>query len=169
MNKWKKHILSYIWTPFLLAQIASMFILGLTNEAGLDALMYIGWIIWVISIIFGWLPIFVFRKKGGVPKGKSFVHTTVLVDNGLYSIVRHPQYTAGILLSLALILISQNWLIAILGIVVISLLYVDIIIADRYEIEKFGDEYKCYMKNVPRANFLLGIVRLLRRRSSKNR
>jgi protein-S-isoprenylcysteine O-methyltransferase Ste14 len=29
--------------------------------------------------------------------------------------------------------------------------------------EKFGDDYKAYMKKVPRANFLLGIIRRFRR------
>jgi protein-S-isoprenylcysteine O-methyltransferase Ste14 len=123
--------------------------------------MYAGWLIWVISVFFGWYPIFYFKRKGGVKKGDSFVHTTVLVDSGLYSIIRHPQYTSGILFSLSLILISQSWLIAITGIVVIPLLYLDIIMADKHEIEKFGDDYRCYMKRVPRTNFLLGIIRLL--------
>ena len=63
MDKWKKYVLSYIWTSLLLAQIASMFMSGLANEAGLDVLMYIGWMIWLISIVFGWLPIFVVKRK----------------------------------------------------------------------------------------------------------
>ena len=115
------------------------------------------------------MPIFVLKRKGGVPKGKSFVHTTVLVDSGLYSIIRHPQYTAGILFSFALILISQSWIIAAMGVVVISLSYIDILMADKYEVEKFGDAYKRYMKNVPRTNFLLGTIRLLRRRKGERK
>jgi protein-S-isoprenylcysteine O-methyltransferase Ste14 len=65
------------------------------------------------------------------------------------------------LFSLALMLISQNWLVACLGIAVIPLLYVDIMQADRHEIEKFGDDYRRYMEKVPRTNFLWGIVILL--------
>ena len=150
----------------MIAQIILVFVFGTVNEAGFKVLMYTGWVIWAFSVIFGWLPILVFRRKGGVAKGKSYVHTTILVDTGLYSIVRHPQYTAGILFSLALMLISQNWLIAAMGLIVILLLYVDILIADKYEIEKFGDDYKRYMKKVPRTNFLLGIFRILRHRIS---
>ncbi|MBL7110662.1 MAG: isoprenylcysteine carboxylmethyltransferase family protein [Bacteroidales bacterium] len=163
MKKWKLYILSCIWSPLLAAQIVLVFIFGMVNEVGLDIVMYIGLVIWGISFIFGWLPILVFKRKGGVPKGKSFVHTTVLVDSGLYSIVRHPQYTAGILFSLALVLISQSWLITAMGVIIITLLYVDILMADKLEVEKFGDDYKRYMKKVPGTNFILGIFRQLRR------
>ena len=129
--------------------------------------VYAGLAIWVISLVFGWMPIFVLKKKGGVTKGKSYVHTTTLVKSGLYSIVRHPQYAAGILFSLALVLISQTWLITVIGAVVIPLLYVDILKTDKYEVEKFGDEYKRYMKEVPRTNFILGIIRVLKRGKRK--
>jgi protein-S-isoprenylcysteine O-methyltransferase Ste14 len=159
MERWKMHILSCIWSPLLLAQFIIVFFLGIFNEAGLDWIMYVGWLIWAISLIFAWLPIFIFKRKGGVPKGKGYVHTTILVDSGLYSIVRHPQYTAGILFSISLILISQSWLIVAIGAVVILLLYTDILMTDKHEVEKFGEEYKLYMKKVPRTNFILGIIR----------
>lgn len=126
-------------------------------------LEYAGYAVWVVSMIFGWLPIFIFKKKGGVAKGKSYVHTTTLVTTGLYGIVRHPQYTAGILWSLALLLISQHVIVILLGIIVMPLLYIDIIKADQSAIKKFGDEYREYMKKVPRTNFMLGIFRHLKR------
>jgi len=66
-----------------------------------------------------------------------------------------------------LILISQSWIIAAMGVVVISLSYVDILMADKYEIEKFGDDYKRYMERVPRINFLLGIIRWARPKKRK--
>lgn len=162
MSQWKLYILSFIWVPLLVAQIIMVFIFGIFNEAGLDLVMYFGWVVWAISFIFGFVPIFTLKRKGEVAKGKSYVHTKVIVDTGLYSIIRHPQYTAGILFSFALILWAQNWLVLALGAVVIPLLYIDIVMADKHEIEKFGDEYKKYMERVPRANFILGIIRQLR-------
>lgn len=164
MSHWKDYILSCIWGPLLVAQIILVLFLGFYNAAGISVLLYIGWIIWVLSIIFGWLPIFVLKKQGGVAKGKSYVHTKTLVTTGIYSIVRHPQYTAGILFSLALVLMSQTVLIAIIGAVVIIPLYIDIVMADKHELSKFGEEYERYMKDVPRTNFISGISRLLRRR-----
>jgi protein-S-isoprenylcysteine O-methyltransferase Ste14 len=166
MKKWKMIILSYIWGPLLAVQLILVFAFGLYNKAGIDVVMWIGMGIWVLSAVLGWLPVLALKRKGGVPKGDSYVKTTVLVDTGLYSIVRHPQYTAGLLWSFALILISQTWIVAAIGAVVISSLYVDILIADKHELEKFGDDYRRYMQSVPRINFLLGILRLLRRRKT---
>jgi protein-S-isoprenylcysteine O-methyltransferase Ste14 len=51
-----------------------------------------------------------FRKKGGAPKGESIVHTTVLIDSGVYPAVRHPQYLGFMLFILALVLMFQHWL-----------------------------------------------------------
>jgi len=35
---------------------------------------------------------------------------------------------------------------------------------EQMSVEKFGDDYQLYMQEVPRMNFLLGIIRLLQRR-----
>jgi protein-S-isoprenylcysteine O-methyltransferase Ste14 len=164
MKQWKMYILSCIWGPLLVAQIILVFAFGFYNKAGLDAVMYIGLAIWILSAVLGWLPILVLKRKGGVARGESYVKTTVLVDTGIYAVIRHPQAAAGLMWSLALILISQSWIVTALGVVAISLGYVDILIADKHELEKFGDDYKRYMRSVPRINFIVGIIRLLRRR-----
>ena len=114
------------------------------------------------------LPTFEFRKKGGVKKDKSYIHTTKLVDTGIYSIVRHPQYITFIMFAIAGMLLFQHWIIILLGIPIIPLIYIDLIKADKDAIKKFGNEYKHYMRKVPRANFLLGIIRYIQRRNTKN-
>lgn len=119
----------------------------------------IGWPVFMVSGVFGWLPIFTLKKKGGVPKRKSYIHTTVLVDSGIYFIVRHPQYLAGILMSLALVLISQYWLSALLLIPVVVGFYWDSLRADRNLVEKFGGKYEVYMERVSGMNPLKGILR----------
>ena len=131
---------------------------------GLRALQWVGWGIWVLSLIFGIGPIFIFRRFGAVEKGKSYVQTTKLVDTSLYAIVRHPQYLAGILFNLALMLLAQHWLVMAIGIVSMGLVYLEILAADQEGLDKFGDEYRLYMQRVPRANFLLGLIRLILQR-----
>ncbi|MFW9935884.1 MAG: methyltransferase family protein, partial [Candidatus Thorarchaeota archaeon] len=80
-------------------------------------LAYIGVGLYVISgLAFGLLPIIEFRKKGRVRKGKSYIHTTKLVDTGIYSIVRHPQYVTFMLWAIAGMLLFQHWVIVLLGI-----------------------------------------------------
>ena len=136
----------------------------LSEVSQIAILAYIGVGLYVFSgIFFGMLPTFEFRKKGDVKKGKSYIHTTKLVDTGIYSIVRHPQYVTFIMWAIAGMLLFQHWFVILLGIPVIPLTYIDLIKADKDAIDKFGDNYKQYMKKVPRANFIFGIIRLLRR------
>ena len=161
-TSWRSYILATFAGVLTLAQLVSVFFLGADNVN--SVLRILGWIIWLLSIIFGVLPIIIFRARGGVAQGKSYMKTTLLVDDGLYGIVRHPQYLAGILLNLALILISQHWLVILLGFPAMVLTYIDIQKTDRNEIEKFGDAYRDYMERVPKINFILGIIRQLQNR-----
>ena len=116
------------------------------------------------GLIFGMLPVFEFRRKGRVKKGKSYIHTTKLVESGIYSIVRHPQYITFMLWAISGMFLFQHWIVIILGFPIIPLTYIDLINADKDGIKKFGDDYKQYIKRVPRANFLLGIILFLRRK-----
>jgi protein-S-isoprenylcysteine O-methyltransferase Ste14 len=115
--------------------------------------------------IFGVLPIINLRRKGGVAKGESYVKTTVLVDTGLYAIVRHPQGgTTWLLINLGILLIAWHWTSTVLGLLSMVLVYADTFKTDQACIEKFGDAYREYIQRVPRVNFVAGIVRLVWRR-----
>jgi protein-S-isoprenylcysteine O-methyltransferase Ste14 len=57
----------------------------------------------------------------------------------------------------------QHWIVILLGIPIIPLTYIDLLNADKRLIKKFGAEYNQYMQRVPRANFVLGVIRRLRR------
>ncbi|MEE4194111.1 MAG: isoprenylcysteine carboxylmethyltransferase family protein [Anaerolineae bacterium] len=120
----------------------------------------IGWGVMWISAIFGWLPILTFRRKGEV-QGRSYIHTTVLVDSGIYAIVRHPQYLAGILLNIALFLITMHWTVLVLGGIGAVITYLGTFAEEKETLEKFGEAYREYQKKVPRLNFILGILRLV--------
>ena len=122
-----------------------------------------GWGILWVSAIFGWLPIFTLKRWGGVAKGKSYIHTTQVVDRGIYSIVRHPQYLAGILMGIALAFIAQHWIVSVFGVAAVVVYYVSTFDEEERALEKFGDDYSKYKQRVPRVNFLLGIVRAVRR------
>jgi protein-S-isoprenylcysteine O-methyltransferase Ste14 len=158
---------NFVPVTFVTILFISQIIIGiylLSEVSQIEILAYVGVGLYVVSgMAFGWLPVIEFRKKGGVRKGKSYIHTTKLVDTGIYSIVRHPQYVTFILWAIAGILLFQHWIIILLGIPVVPLTYIDLIKADNNAIKKLGDDYKAYMKKVPRANFLLGIIRRIRK------
>jgi protein-S-isoprenylcysteine O-methyltransferase Ste14 len=147
---------------FVLQIIIGIYLLSEISQN--EILAYIGVGMYVFSgMVFGALPVFEFRKKGEVQKGQSYIHTTKLVDTGIYSVVRHPQYLTFILFGIAGILLFQHWIVILLGLPIIPLTYIDLIKADNDAIEKFGEDYRAYMKKVPRANFLLGIIRRFRK------
>ncbi len=159
MKNEKMILMAIVLTLVAVGQIILAYVLY--NKDGNKAIINIGWVILWISAIFGWLPIFTFKKYGDVPKGKSYIQTTTIVDRGVYSIVRHPQYLAGMLMGIALPMISQHWVVAVLGIMVVVINYTDTFDEEISSIKKFGDAYRQYMQRVPRLNPLRGIYRLL--------
>lgn len=151
------YFLSTVASVLTITQIVLAFFL---HQHGFEELEWAGWICLWISGIFGILPIITFRRKGGVPKGESYTKTTILVNTGIYAIVRHPQNgTAWLLINLGVILIARHWTSVVLGLASMGLVYADTFKADQYCIKKFGDAYKDYMERVPRVNFLAGIFR----------
>lgn len=163
MKKWHFSGRILIITALIVTQyILTFFVFDLSDY---KLLQLLGWGVWLLSVYFGFAPIFIFQRRGGVAKGESYTQTSRLVDTNLYAIVRHPQYVAGLLFNLSMMLLCQHWLVIILGVISMGLLYLDIWAADQEGIEKFGNAYRDYMQRVPRANFLLGLVRWLRRRS----
>ena len=155
------HLLAWIWSVLLIAQVILAFFVF--REPKFQALRVAGWAVWALGTVFAIVPIFALRAMGKVPKGKSYMETTALVDTGIYAIVRHPQGgTAGLLFNVALALIGQHWLLVALAVVGMVLIYVDTFNADENCIDKFGEEYLRYMQRVPRVNFVAGLLRLLR-------
>lgn len=146
-----------IATLSIVAQIILAFFLHGSDSAGWELA---GWICLWVAGIFGTLPILIFRRKGEVPKGESYMKTTVLVDSGLYAIVRHPQNgTAWLLINLGVIMIARHWTSLVLGLFSMMLAYVDTFKEDQRCIDKFGEEYQRYIERVPRVNPLLGLIR----------
>jgi len=162
---------TFSWQDIIPSTLASLLcilqiIMGiylLSNISQIKLVAYLGVGLYVFSgLIFGMLPIFEFRRKGGAAKGKSYIYTTRLVDTGIYAIVRHPQFITFVVWSIAGMLLFQHWIVILLGIPVFPFTYIDLLRADKRLLEKFGDEYKQYMQRVPRANFVLGVIRRLR-------
>ena len=118
-----------------------------------------GWIVLWIAGIFGMLPILTLKRLGKVEKGESYVHTNQLVDKGIYSIVRHPQYLAGILISIGLYLIAPVWINFILCIANIIQYYAGTTGEEERLIIKFGKDYIEYQERVPRLNPVWGLIK----------
>lgn len=158
------YLLSSVAATLTVAQIVLAFLLRVPRS---ETLQWVGWICLWTSGVFGVVPIIALRSKGGVAQGQSYIRTTILVDSGVYAIVRHPQNgTAWILISLGVMLVAQHWSSVVLGLASMGLVYADTFKADQQCIAKFGDPYRQYMQRVPRVNFALGLIRLVWHRPS---
>ena len=137
---------------------------GVLETSSYLALFIVGWVVWAFGMVLVMAPIVMFPRRGGVGKGKSFVNTTRLVDTGIYSVVRHPQYLGGVFAVFATTLLwYPHWLFGVLGVIATAVIYVSCREEDQRLVQQFGEDYINYMQKVPRVNILAGVMRLLRR------
>jgi protein-S-isoprenylcysteine O-methyltransferase Ste14 len=161
--QWRKYWASAAGGVLLLTQIALWIAWGGGDVAWLALT---GVALWVVGVVFALVPILQFKRRGGVAKGESYVKTTVIVDSGVYAVVRHPQFISWPMFSVALMLMTQQWLVVVLGALSILLFCLDFRTVDERELAKFGDAYRDYITRVPGWNPLVGIWRWFRRKAS---
>jgi protein-S-isoprenylcysteine O-methyltransferase Ste14 len=152
-----------IFTLCFIAQFSILFF----YEGPLDllSLEIFGYIFFGLGALFGILPIIIFKRKGGVSRGESYINTQQIVTTGLYAFVRHPQYLSFIFLSLGLTLLSQTWINLILTVLIIILTYQWTFSEDKRLIDKFGEVYKQYKAKVPRFNLIWGVIKYVIRKN----
>ena len=108
--------------------------------------------------------------KGGCGwKGES--ETIMLVTDGIYSVVRQPAHLGSGLILLSLTISLSKWLpftfISVIGIILVFVgFYYSSIEEEELNLLKWGDDYRQYMKEVPRFNFILGLLRAQSKMSS---
>lgn len=74
----------------------------------------------------------------------------ILVTSGPYRWVRHPLYTVGASMFVSFGMMADNWFIAVLGVLTFILMAIRTPKEEANLIEKFGDEYREYMKTTGR-------------------
>jgi len=164
MSKWKNILWSTLITILGIVCFPAnpLVLTGVIEVESYLVLFIIGWVVWAFGMVLVMAPIVKFPRSGGVNKGKSFVHTTRLVDKGIYAVIRHPQYTGGIYaIFLTTLLWYPHWLFGVLGVIGTVVTCMGCREEDQRLIEKFGDDYRAYMKRVPGMNIFLGILRVL--------
>jgi protein-S-isoprenylcysteine O-methyltransferase Ste14 len=91
---------------------------------------------------------------------KSWLQTRDVVENGIHVLFRHPTYVSFMSYVISLIL---PVLVAILGVLIVVLLYFFMRAEEQSSIWRFGKSWKQYMQKVPRLNLLMEVVRALPR------
>jgi protein-S-isoprenylcysteine O-methyltransferase Ste14 len=73
----------------------------------------------------------------------------VVVNQGVFSRTRHPVYLGGILMYLAALVVTLSLAAAVIWIIIIFYYVFLARFEEKLLIEKFGDEYRQYMKQIP--------------------
>jgi protein-S-isoprenylcysteine O-methyltransferase Ste14 len=115
----------------------------------------------IIGILLIILAMRTLRVSGKVDKATDITTTTTVVTQGIYGLVRHPLYLGWLLTYPAAMLVSQHWIIVIIGVIGMASMVLITRAADSDLVEKFGTAYADYMHEVPQLNILLGIMRKL--------
>ncbi|MEA1965267.1 MAG: isoprenylcysteine carboxylmethyltransferase family protein [Candidatus Aerophobetes bacterium] len=121
-------------------------------------LALIGWILYIPSaiLVFGSL---IQLKRKGKPATYDPSYTTAFVDTGIYGVIRQPISLGMAIWSIALILVFQSMLSIVLGISAIFFCWMSARKEAEYNIGKFGDKYKEYMRRVPMWNLWKGLTK----------
>jgi protein-S-isoprenylcysteine O-methyltransferase Ste14 len=107
------------------------------------------------------------KVRGGINRPDV---TIIFHREGLYKFIRHPQTLGGgTWFIFSPVILSQYIHFTILTVFAIALMIVSLYIAsylgEKEDIEKWGYEYRQYLREVPRFNILLGIWRHIRSHS----
>src|SRR6266498_5022592 len=112
------------------------------------------WTRW-LGVVIGILCVFgiywLFSSIGsGITPTSATRKQHTLVTSGPYRWVRHPLYTVGASMFIAFGMLADNWFIGLLGILTFMLMAIRTPKEEANLIEKFGDEYRAYMKRTGR-------------------
>ena len=114
----------------------------------LDGLRWLGAILMAVCVpLFYWL----FSSLD-----RNITHTVAirqehtLVTHGPYHWVRNPLYSVGFLFFLGLSLLTANWFIFVTMLITFGILLVRTPIEEEKLVERFGDEYRQYMRKTGR-------------------
>jgi len=110
------------------------------------------------------VPFALLRRHGQADRDDAYMSANVVVDRGLYAIVRHPQYLGYVLLACGFAMVARHWAVAALALLSGLCWYLQTVHEERYCLARFGESYSRYARTVPRLNPLRGVLRWLRRR-----
>lgn len=127
--------------------------------SGFVVVRWIGWVLLILAFLFFTLSKSALKQHGAPEENKSWVFTTVLVQQGIYRVVRHPFSIGWIIMTIGLALVSQYWLSILCMIVQLPLIALGIVSEEKMNVEKFETEYIDYQKSVPMVNLFKGLFR----------
>jgi protein-S-isoprenylcysteine O-methyltransferase Ste14 len=104
-----------------------------------------------LGTVFLVLALWIFRTNGkNITSTVETREKHELVTDGPYRWVGHPLYTVGTSFFMSLGIVAANWFMGLASLVVLVMLLIRLPKEEEKLIEKFGDEYRAYMKRTGR-------------------
>jgi protein-S-isoprenylcysteine O-methyltransferase Ste14 len=102
-------------------------------------------------------------RRGGKPAA-GWENTTELTKRGIHGLVRHPMQLGGIVGACGMILVNPTLPVLVFSAVSATCFALGVRAEDQFNIAKFGEPYRTYMRQVPALNLPVGIWKRLRTR-----
>jgi len=125
---------------------------------GILPLRVTGFVLYIPAIVF-LVSAFATLRIKGKPKD-AWEQTTVIIDSGVFRVVRHPLFLGTVIWAVGLMLVFQSTLAIVLGAATVFCCFVASRKEDQFNSNKFGDEYRSYCNKVPMWNFIKGMWNL---------
>jgi len=155
-----KHRIFEIYAGCSISICLTLLIFGLFGwyqKAISQVLQVFGSVLICITIALAFITFITFRRKGKPKRG--IEETTVLVEGTIFGIIRHPLYLGFALWGIGQILAIQSIISVVLGIVAIFCSWMAAKKEDEFNLKKFGNSYREYMKKTPMWNVFKGLIR----------
>lgn len=140
---WFGGIILYIFIPGWIAFLSIPLPVWLRAVMALVSALSIPFVLWSYRTLGrNWVHALepsTFKKKQGE-----------LVTRGPYAYVRNPIYLGSFVFIIAMALLASNWLLLLPALVLITIVYAQIANEEDMLVDKFGDEYRQYMRRTPR-------------------
>ena len=153
-----KHRIFEIFAGCSISICLTLLIFGLFGwyqKAKSQVLQVIGIALICITIFLA-LITFVTLKIKGKPK-KGVEDTTIFIKGTIFGVARHPLYLGFALWGIGQILAIQSVISVVLGLVAVFCSWMASKKEDDFNLKKFGNSYKDYMKKVPMWNIVKGL------------
>ena len=98
--------------------------------------------------------------------------SVVIVREGPYRVIRHPGYLAELIYFPLLPIVLSKWIPFTIFAIAFSIIWIGVTIylikaEDNFNVKKWGDEYRQYMKQVPAINFVKGLWNMGKKRDTQ--
>jgi protein-S-isoprenylcysteine O-methyltransferase Ste14 len=155
---------SFLYAAAGLLLVLAWFTWFLETPDRIEWLQLVGWGMGATGVLLIALALLTLHLRGQPGHGQDVTHTAVLVDTGIYALVRHPLYLGWTLAYAAVMAIGQYCLTLLFGFLGIGCVSLICRQEDRRLVERFGPSYEAYQHSVPAMNLPAGLVRWIRRR-----